>query len=224
MADFFRDTDWALFWATTGFILEGLGVTLKVFAVTIVFSIPIGILCAIGKMAHFPPLRWLLEGYTWLFRGTPLLLQLFFAYYGLAIMVDIELSPINAALVTFALNYGAYFTEIFRGGIQTVESGQYEAARVLGLSYPQTMRRIVLPQAFKAVLPPMTNEAINLIKDTALCATLAIPEILKNTKSMVSSQYNPSLYFVAAVIYLALTFLVILVFKRIEKKFSYYNN
>jgi len=213
-----------VFQATLLFILQGLGVTLQVFAVTILFSIPIGVLGAIGKLAPIPPLRWLLEGYTWFFRGTPLLLQLFFAYFGIALMFNIQFQPLTAALVTFALNYGAYFTEIFRGGIQSVESGQYEAAKVLGLNYPQTMRRIILPQAFKAVLPPMGNEAINLIKDTALCATLAIPEILKNTKTMVSAQYAPGLYFVAAVIYLALTFVVIMIFKHIEKKFSYYNN
>lgn len=205
------------------FILQGLGVTLKVYVVTIVFSIPLGIIGAIGKLLPVRPIRWLLGGYTWLFRGTPLLLQLFFAYYALP-MMGIEMTPLGAAFVTFVLNYGAYFTEIFRGGIQSIEKGQYEAAKVLGLSYRQTMMRIILPQAFKNVLPPLSNEAITLVKDTALCATLAIPEILRNTRSMVSKHFDPSIFIFAAIIYLLLTFLIILLFRGLEKKFSYYQN
>ena len=128
-----------------GFILQGTGVTLKVYVITLVFSIPLGILCALGKLSSFKPLNWFLGAYTWLFRGTPLLLQLFFAYYGLPAL-GLELDRMSAAYVTFVINYAAYFTEIFRGGIQSIDSGQYEAAKALGMTYAQTMRRIILPR------------------------------------------------------------------------------
>jgi polar amino acid transport system permease protein len=205
-----------------GFILQGTGITLKVYFVTILFSIPLGILFALGKLSPFRPLRYLLEAYTWVFRGTPLLLQLFFAYFGLPVF-GIEFDPITAAYVTFVFNYGAYFTEIFRAGIQSIDIGQYEAAKALGMNYPQTMRRIILPQATKVILPPMGNEAINLIKDTALCAALSIPEILRNAKVTVARDFNIEAYFVAAALYLIFTFLIIRVFRYLEKRVSYYS-
>ncbi|MDI9493275.1 MAG: amino acid ABC transporter permease [Bacillota bacterium] len=206
-----------------GFILQGTGVTLKVYVITLVFSIPLGILCALGKLSSFKPLNWFLGAYTWLFRGTPLLLQLFFAYYGLPAL-GLELDRMSAAYVTFVINYAAYFTEIFRGGIQSIDSGQYEAAKALGMTYAQTMRRIILPQATKVVLPPMGNEAINLIKDTALCAALSVPEILRNAKVTVARDFNVEAYIIAALIYLAFTFIIIRVFRALEKRYSYYSN
>ena len=206
----------------TGFILQGTGITLRVYFVTILFSIPLGILFALGKLCPFRPLQYLLEAYTWLFRGTPLLLQLFFAYYGLPVF-GIEFQPITAAYVTFVLNYASYFTEIFRAGIQSIDNGQYEAAKALGMNYQQTMRRIILPQATKVILPPMGNEAINLIKDTALCAALSIPEILRNAKVTVARDFSIEAYFVAAVIYLLFTFVIIRVFRYLEKRCGYYD-
>lgn len=206
-----------------GFIFQGAGVSLKVYVVTITLSIPLGILCALGKLSRFKPLQGLLWVYTWVFRGTPLLLQLFFAYFGLPAL-GIELDRMTAAYVTFVINYAAYFTEIFRAGIQSIGSGQYEAAKALGMNYAQTMRRIILPQATKVVLPPMGNEAINLIKDTALCAALSIPEILRNAKVTVSRDFNVTAYLVAALIYLAFTFIIIRVFRVLERRYSYYTN
>ncbi len=206
-----------------GFIFQGAGVSLKVYVVTITLSIPLGILCALGKLSRFKPLQGLLWVYTWVFRGTPLLLQLFFAYFGLPAL-GIELDRMTAAYVTFVINYAAYFTEIFRAGIQSIGSGQYEAAKALGMNYAQTMRRIILPQATKVVLPPMGNEAINLIKDTALCAALSIPEILRNAKVTVSRDFNVTAYLVAALIYLAFTFIIIRVFRALERRYSYYTN
>ncbi len=206
-----------------GFIFQGAGVSLKVYLVTITLSIPLGILCALGKLSRFKPLQGLLWVYTWVFRGTPLLLQLFFAYFGLPAL-GIELDRMAAAYVTFVINYAAYFTEIFRAGIQSIGSGQYEAAKALGMNYTQTMRRIILPQATKVVLPPMGNEAINLIKDTALCAALSIPEILRNAKVTVSRDFNVTAYLVAALIYLAFTFIIIRIFRALEKRYSYYSN
>lgn len=204
-----------------GFILSGAAVSGKVYIVTILFSVPLGILCAMGKLSKVKPLQWLLEIYTWLLRGTPLLLQLFFVYFGLP-FYGITLSPLGAACVTFVINYGAYFTEIFRAGIQSIDKGQYEAAKALGMSYGQTMRRIILPQAIKIVLPPTGNEAVTLIKDTALCSAITLPEILKNTNSMVTTYFEIKWYFLAAVLYLAITLVIIQLFKLLEKKFSYY--
>jgi polar amino acid transport system permease protein len=202
----------------------GASVTLKIFAVTLVFSIPIGVFCAIGKLSRFRVVRFLLGIYTWVFRGTPLLLQLFFTYYGLAILTGgrISLEPQPAAYITFVLNYAAYFTEIFRAGIQSIGKGQYEAAKALGMPPRLTMRRIILPQAVKIILPPMGNEAINLIKDTALCSVITVSEILRNADRIMSRDVNVTSLVVAAAIYLALTFVVILIFRRLEKRYAYY--
>jgi polar amino acid transport system permease protein len=207
------------------YITMGAGVTLEIFAVTLVFSIPIGVVCAIGKLSRFRVIRFLLGAYTWIFRGTPLLLQLFFTYYGLPILTNglIQLQPMPAALLTFVFNYAAYFTEIFRAGIQSIGRGQYEASKALGMTHWLMMRRIVLPQAVKVILPPTGNETINLIKDTALCSVIAITEILRIAKNVMSRDFNISALVIAACIYLVLTFLVILLFRRLEKHFAYYS-
>lgn len=205
-----------------GFILQGLGISLKIYAITFLFAIPLGMVCAVGKVSKIKPLVWLLDLYTWVFRGTPLLLQLFFVYYGLPYL-GVELSREMAAYITFVINYGAYFTEIFRGGIQSIDKGQYEAAKALGMNYRQTMRKIIIPQALKAVLPPSGNEAVTLIKDTALCSVLSLSDILKNSKDMVSKFATIQGFVIAAIIYLMMTFLIIQVFKYIEKRYSYYN-
>lgn len=203
--------------------MEGATISVKIYAVTLLFSIPLGMLCAIGKLTPLKPLQWLLELYTWIFRGTPLLLQLFFSYYGLQILTGIELSKEMAAYITFVLNYAAYFTEIFRAGIQSIDKGQYEAAKALGMSYSQTMKRIVIPQAVKVILPPTGNEAVTLIKDTALVSAIALADILRNAKSVVSRTASVKGYFIAAILYLIMTFVIINIFKYIEKRFAYYN-
>jgi polar amino acid transport system permease protein len=210
-------------WNISKFILEGATISVKIYAVTLLFSIPLGMLCAMGKLTRITPLKWLLELYTWIFRGTPLLLQLFFSYYGLQILTGIELSKEMAAYITFVLNYAAYFTEIFRAGIQSIDKGQYEAAKALGMNYRQTMRRIIIPQAVKVILPPTGNEAVTLIKDTALVSAIALADILRNAKSVVSRTASVEGYFVAAVLYLIMTFVIINIFKYIEKRFAYYN-
>lgn len=205
------------------YILQGAVISLKIYLITIVFSIPLGMLCAVGKLSRFAPLRWLLEGYTWVFRGTPLLLQLFFTYFGLNILFGIELSKEMAAYLTFIINYGAYFTEIFRAGIQSIDKGQYEAAKALGMNYKLTMKRIIIPQAIKVILPPTGNEAVTLIKDTALVSVIALADILRNAKSIVSRTASVEGYLVAAALYLIMTFVIINIFKYIEKRFAYYN-
>lgn len=204
------------------YILQGAVISLKIYVITIVFAIPLGMLCAMGKLTKFTLLKWMLEIYTWLFRGTPLLLQLMFCYFGLPIL-GIELSKEMAAYLTFILNYGAYFTEIFRAGIQSIDKGQYEAAKALGMNYRQTMRRIIIPQAVKVILPPTGNEAVTLIKDTALVSIIALADILRNAKSVVSRTVSVEGYIVAAILYLIMTFVIINIFKYIEKRFAYYN-
>lgn len=206
----------------TQYILQGAVISLKIYAVTIVLSLPLGMLCAMGKLSKIAPLRWLLEIYTWVFRGTPLLLQLFFIYFGLPV-IGIEFSKEMAAYTAFVINYAAYFTEIFRAGIQSIDKGQYEAAKALGMDYKLTMKRIILPQAIKVILPPTGNEAVTLIKDTALCSAISLGDILRNAKSMVNSHVSVEGYIIAAVLYLIMTFVIINIFKSIEKRFAYYN-
>lgn len=205
------------------YILQGAVISIKIYVITIIFAIPLGMLCAMGKLTKITPLKWLLEIYTWVFRGTPLLLQLFFTYFGLRILLGIELSKEMAAYLTFIINYAAYFTEIFRAGIQSIDKGQYEAAKALGMNYRMTMKRIIIPQAIKVILPPTGNEAVTLIKDTALVSVIALADILRNAKSVVSRTASVEGYFVAAVLYLLMTFVIIKIFKHIEKRFAYYN-
>ncbi len=208
---------------TALFILQGCGVTLNLFAITLAGSLPLGFVCAMVKTSGWKPFRIIMEAYTSIARGTPLLLQLFFVYYGLPIIFPgFRLERFTAAAVTFILNYGAYFTEIFRGGIQSIARGQYEAARVLGMSYPKTMLRIILPQTLKRVLPPVANESITLVKDTALVVVLGIGEILRNSKQVVSRDFTVTPFVLAAGIYLILNYALVLFFRRIEKRYSVY--
>ncbi|MEG0371903.1 MAG: amino acid ABC transporter permease, partial [Clostridium sp.] len=192
--------------STKYILIEGLTLTLAIAAITIVTSIPLGLLVAIGKVFGNKPLKTVLEVYTWFFRGTPLLLQLFFAYFGLS-LIGIVMSPFQAAAITFAINYSAYLGEIFRGGIESIEKGQYEAAQVLSMTRFQTMTRIILPQTIKRVLPSLCNETITLIKDTALLAVITLGDILRATNQIANRDATITPYIIAAVIYLALTYI-----------------
>lgn len=205
------------------YILQGAVISIKIYVITIIIAIPLGMLCAMGKLTKIAPLKWFLEMYTWIFRGTPLLLQLFFTYFGFRILFGIELSREMAAYLTFIVNYAAYFTEIFRAGIQSIDKGQYEAAKALGMNYRLTMKRIVIPQAIKVILPPTGNEAVTLIKDTALVSVIALADILRNAKSVVSRTASVEGYLIAGVLYLIMTFVIIKFFQYIEKRFAYYN-
>jgi polar amino acid transport system permease protein len=205
------------------YILAGGGITIQLFAYTLLFSLPLGFVCAMGKTSRIALLRSLLDMYTSVVRGTPLLLQLFFVYYGLPIMIPgLRLERFTAAVLTFIVNYGAYFTEIFRAGIQSIDRGQYEAARVIGMNYTQTMRRIVLPQTIKRVLTPVSKEAITLVKDTALVVVLGIGEILRNSKEIVSRDFTIIPFVIAGIIYLILNYGIVLLFRHMEKRYSVY--
>jgi len=208
---------------TTSYILQGAGVTLRLFFFTLLFSLPLGFLGAMGKTSGNALLKAPLGLYTSVVRGTPLLLQLFFVYYGLPLMIPaLRFERFSAAVFTFIINYAAYFVEIFRAGIQSIDRGQYEAAKVIGMTYRQTMIRIVLPQTVKRVLPPVANEAITLVKDTALVVVLGIGEILRNSKEIVSRDFTVSPFVVAGLMYLFLNYGLVWLFNRLERRFAVY--
>jgi len=202
-------------------MLKGLTVTLKLFFLTLMLALPLGILMGMARISKFKPLKWFMEFYVWLFRGTPLLLQLLFMYFGL-MTIGILLEREFAAYLAFVLNYSAYLAEIFRAGIQSIDRGQYEAADVLGLSRFQTMKNIVLPQVFKLVLPPIGNEVINLVKDTALIYVLAISELSRVARTHVMRDDTFVPFIIAAIFYLIMTGTVQQFFKWLESRFDYY--
>ncbi|WP_033170132.1 amino acid ABC transporter permease [Selenomonas sp. ND2010] len=204
-------------------MLEGSEITLEIFFVTLIIALPLGMLAALGRLSSLKLLSRLVEFYIWLMRGTPLMLQLLFVYFALP-MVGIRLPDIAAALLAFTLNYAAYFAEIFRAGIQSVPKGQYEAAKTLGMSYPQTMRRIILPQVFRMVLPPVSNETINLVKDTSLVYILAMNDLLRVARTIVQREFDMTPFLIAAVFYLAMTFVLTWGFKKLEAYYGKYDN
>ena len=203
-------------------MMEGAQITLEIFCVTLILSLPLGLLVALCRISKLGPLRLLMEFYIWLMRGTPLMLQLLFVYFALP-MVGIRLPDIAAALLAFTLNYAAYFAEIFRAGIQSIGRGQYEAAKSLGMTYTQTMRRIIVPQMIRHVLPPVSNETINLVKDTSLIYILAMNDLLRVARTIVQREFDMTPFFVAAVFYLAMTFVLTWGFKKLEAYYGKYD-
>ena len=205
------------------FMLEGSVMTVELFAITLVLSLPLGLPFALGSNSRIWPIKMLCRIYVWIFRGTPLLLQLFFFYFFFPLVLGWQISGFTAAVLTYVLNYAAYFAEIYRGGINSIDKGQYEAAHALGLSRRQTMLDIIFPQTMKAILPPVVNEAITLVKDTALASTLPIIELMKATNSAVNRMTSMQPFFYAAVIYLIMTFVLTLLAGRLEKYFARYD-
>lgn len=203
-------------------MLEGTQVTLEIFCVTLLLALPIGMLAALGRLSSLRPVSFLMEVYIWLMRGTPLMLQLLFVYFALP-MVGIMLPDIAAALLAFTLNYAAYFAEIFRAGIQAIPRGQYEAAKTLGMTYSQTMKRIILPQVIRIVLPPISNETINLVKDTSLIYILAMNDLLRVARTIVQREFDMTPFLIAAVFYLAMTFVLTWGFKKLEAHYGKYD-
>ncbi|MDD6396702.1 MAG: amino acid ABC transporter permease [Anaerovibrio sp.] len=203
-------------------MLEGTEITLTIFTITLVLALPIGLLAALARISGFKPLSLLMEFYIWLMRGTPLMLQLLFVYFALP-MVGIMLPDMAAALLAFTLNYAAYFAEIFRAGILSISKGQFEAAKSLGMTYPQTMRRIVIPQMIRYVLPPVSNETINLVKDTSLIYILAMNDLLRVARTIVQREFDMTPFVVAGVFYLAMTFVLTWVFKKLEAHYAKYD-
>ena len=205
------------------FMLEGSVTTVQVFVLTLVISLPLGLPIALGSNSRFKPLSFLCKIYIWIFRGTPLMLQLWFFYFFFPFNFGITFDALTTAVLTYVLNYAAYFAEIYRGGINSIDRGQYEAAHALGLSRKQTMFDIILPQTMKAILPPVVNEAITLVKDTALVSSLAVVDLMKATNSAVNRMTSLTPFFYAAIIYLLMTFVLTLIAGRLEKYFSRYD-
>ncbi len=209
-------------------MMDGIKYTLEIFFVTIILSMPLGLMLTFFRTSKIKIVKAITGFYVWIMRGTPLLLQLFFFYYGLALVSDnplfreaLTLSRMQAALVAFVLNYAAYFCEIFRGGLLAIDKGQYEAAKVLGLSKKQTLTKIVLPQLLRVTLPSISNESITLVKDTALVTAIGVTEILYFAKVRVNADVNASAYLVAALFYLVMNFVLTKFFAYMEKKYSY---
>ncbi len=196
--------------------------TLRLFFITIVLAIPLGILLAFCRISPFKILRDVVAAYVYVLRGTPLMLQLLFVYFGLPFIpfIGVRLDDFPAAVLAFVLNYGAYFCEIFRAGLQAIPKGQFEAAKTLGMNYTQTMRRIILPQVFKIILPPVSNETITLVKDTSLIYVLAMNDLLRTTRNLVQRDFNIMPFVVAAVFYLVMTLILTYGFNKLEKHFA----
>lgn len=195
--------------------------TLELTVVSVSVGSLLGILFALLKLQKNRILYMIGYVYTWVFRGTPLILQIIFIYYGLP-SFNVDLTPMQGALIALSLNSGAYMAEIIRGGIISIDKGQFEAAKALGFNYMQTMKRIILPQTFRVIIAPVGNEFITMLKDTALVSVIAMAELMRTAQTMYAAKFSIEPYVVAAAIYLLLTSIFTTVFTKFEKKLSAY--
>lgn len=210
-----------------GLLGQGFLLTIQIFAITLVGSLPLGVVVALCRMSKFAPLAAITRVYISFMRGTPLMLQLMAIAYGPYYLLNISSGPdwkFVACGIGFVLNYAAYFAEIYRSGIQSIPRGQYEAAEVLGYSKPQTFMKIVLPQVIKRILPAMGNEVITLVKDTSLAFVLGMMEMFSQARAVAASQVSMLPYAIAAGIYWAFSVVVEVVLNRIEKRLNYYHD
>ena len=231
-----------MFWTVTSSLLEGFAKTVEIFGLTLLFAIPLGLVIAFGSMSKVIPIKWISKTLVWVIRGTPLLLQLIVVFYGPGLIAagaqDLNSSSaiiqwmatwtgfdrFTAVIVAFVINYACYFSEIYRGGIESISKGQYEACHVLGMTKTQTFFRVILFQVIKRIIPPMGNEIITLVKDTSLARTIAVYEIVWNAQSFI--KFNgllwPLLY--SGLFYLVFSGLLTVVFGKIEKKMNYFKS
>lgn len=200
---------------------RGLLETVKIFSITLILSLPLGLVLGLVRRSRIKPVARLIEVYIWIMRGTPLMLQIVFVFFGLPV-VGLSLDRFPAVILAFVLNYAAYFGEIFRGGIESIDRGQYEAAKVLGFTRTKTFIRIILPQAIKRVMPSLANEVITLIKDTSLVYIVGIGELLRAGK--IASNRDVSLLPLVLVgaIYLVMTGIMTIILRKLEYRYSYY--
>lgn len=206
-------------------LFGSMGITMEIFFVTLITSLILGLGLALVRMSKNPVLSLIAKFYISVMRGTPLMLQLLVVYFGPFFIFGIQISPsyrLKAVLIGFALNYAAYFAEIYRSGIMAIPVGQYEAARLLGYSKTQTFIYIVMPQVIKRIVPPVANETITLVKDTSLAFTLAVAEVFTVTKQLVASQSSMVPFIVAGIFYYVFNLIVASIFDYIEKRLSYY--
>ncbi len=206
-------------------LFGSMGITMEIFFVTLITSLILGLGLALIRMSKNPILSVIAKFYISVMRGTPLMLQLLVVYFGPFFIFGMQITPsyrLKAVLIGFALNYAAYFAEIYRSGIAAISVGQYEAARMLGYSKTQTFAYIVMPQVIKRIIPPVANETITLVKDTSLAFTLAVAEVFTVTKQLVASQSSVVPFIVAGVFYYIFNLIVAVFFDYLEKKMDYY--
>ena len=210
------------FWEVTLTLLRGFGETLDVFILTLAISLPLGLIVCFGSTCRFTPLRLLVRGFVWIIRGTPLMLQLILVFYGPGLLFDLpSIGRFNAVIIAFSVNYVCYFSEIYRGGIQSVPQGQLEAGQVLGMTKSQIFWKITLVQVIKRILPPMSNEVITLVKDTALARIISIYEVTWAGEAFIKQGLIWPLFYTGA-FYLLFNGILTLLFGKMEKKLQYF--
>lgn len=211
------------FLEVTAQLADGFLMTLLIFGVTLVGAIPLGLLIMFGSMSKFQPVKWLFKIFVWIIRGTPLMLQIILVFYGPGLMgLGVKFDRLMAVILAFIINYACYFSEIYRGGIESIPKGQYEAGQVLGMSKTQIFFKVVLFQVVKRIVPPMGNEIITLVKDTSLARVIAVVELVKAAETIVSLKSLIWPLFYVGAFYLLFTGIVTILLNFAEKKMNYY--
>ena len=203
-------------------MLSGTAVSLKVFFLTLLFALPLGFLVAKGKMSRIRIIRWITDLYIQIMRGTPLILQLIFVYFAPYYVFGVSYDRFTAVILAYVINYAAYFAEIYRSGLQSIDKGQYEASKVLGFSKPYTFFHVILPQVIKTIMPSLGNEVITLVKDTALAQTIGVAELFRVAQTASSRMFSTLPIFIAGVFYFVMNYIVSKLFDIAERKMDYY--
>ena len=212
------------FWEVTKQLADGFGVTLMIFGITLVASLPLGLIMTFGSMSKIPPIKWLVKTFVWIIRGTPLMLQIILIFYGPGLLgLEIKLPRMTAVILAFIINYSCYFSEIYRGGIESIPKGQYEAGQVLGMTKTQIFFKVVLFQVIKRIVPPMGNEIITLVKDTSLARVIAVTELVKAAERIVTLKGLIWPLFYIGAFYLLFSALLTFLLNLAEKKMNYYS-
>ncbi len=212
------------FWDVTRQLADGFGITLLIFGITLAASLPLGLIITFGSMSKIPPIKWITKVFVWIIRGTPLMLQIILIFYGPGLLNwDVKLPRLTAVLIAFVINYSCYFSEIYRGGIESISKGQYEAGQVLGMTKTQIFFKIVLFQVIKRIVPPMGNEIITLVKDTSLARVIAVAELVKAAENIISVKGIIWPLFYVGAFYLLFSALLTFLLNFAEKKMNYYS-
>lgn len=204
-------------------LADGFGITLLIFGITLAASLPLGLIITFGSMSKIPPIKWITKAFVWVIRGTPLMLQIILIFYGPGLLnLDIKLPRITAVLIAFIINYACYFSEIYRGGIESISKGQYEAGQVLGMTKTQIFFKVVLFQVIKRIVPPMGNEIITLVKDTSLARVIAVTELVKAAENIITVKGLIWPLFYVGAFYLIFSAVLTVLLNVAEKKMNYY--
>lgn len=213
------------FLEVTAQLANGFLTTLLIFGITLVCSLPLGLLITFGSMSKIPPIKWLVKTFVWIIRGTPLMLQIIIVFYGPGLIFGWDALPrLVAVLIAFVINYSCYFSEIYRGGIESIPKGQYEAGQVLGMTKKQIFFKIVLFQVIKRIVPPMGNEIITLVKDTSLARVIMVVELVQAAQQIVAQKALIWPMFYIGAFYLLFSGLLTILLNRVEKKLNYYHS